>query len=282
MEQPQELQQSKQDGNMHYPLTGLQTGLIIQAISNPGSVLDIVQVVCTLHGGLDLGRLKNGWDRAVKRHDALRLAFQTENSDGPTQRVSVPFSMDIQVHDWTCKSDNRKKQDLADWLEQDRVKAFRLDIPPLFRVSLIKLHQERFELVWTFHHLILDGRSIPIVLREVLNEALYAIEPGTRDETSGPSYRDYLRWYSERDCNLSKQFWEEYLSEVSFPTPLPLYDARRSYEPSDMPLDALQIVEGEFGKTEVSMLRSQVEQKGVSISTLLHATWCLFSPERRE
>jgi amino acid adenylation domain-containing protein len=275
MEQPQELQPSKQDGNVHYPLTGLQTGLIIQAISNPGSVLDIVQVVCTLHGGLDLERLKNAWDRAVMRHDALRLAFQTENLDGPTQRVSVPFSIDMQVLDWTNKSADQTKQDLADWLEQDRVGTFRLDTPPLFRVTLIKFHQERFELVWTFHHLILDGRSIPIVLREVLNEAFYGIAPGTRDQLSGPSYRDYLRWYSERDSSLAKQFWKQYLSDVSFPTPLPLYDARRSYETTDMPLDALQIVEGEMGQAEISMLRSQEEQKGVSISTLLHATWAL-------
>ena len=273
MEQHQELRPLDQEENFHYPLTGLQTGLLIQAVTNPTSALDIVQVACDLHGRIDLDRHRDGWNRAVQRHDGLRLAFQTENPEGPTQSVFPPFPIDIAVLDWTGKSEDQKKRDLVDWLDQDRARSFRLDTPPLFRVSLIQLDLDRFELVWTFHHLILDGRSIPIVLREVLGEAFSCVAIGTNDKIPTPSYRDYLRWQANQDSNLAKAFWKQTLSEFSDPTPLPLDDAKITPVSPHMPLEALQVFGEELSPTETRTLRDQAEQMGVTISTLLHATW---------
>jgi amino acid adenylation domain-containing protein len=273
MDQHLELRPLDQVEIHQYPLTGLQTGLVIQALTNPTSALDIVQVVCSLYGRIDPQRHRIAWNRAVQRHDGLRLAFQTENLEGPTQSVFPPFSVDVPLIDWSGKSEDQKKRDLVDWLDQDRAASFRLDIPPLFRVSLIQLDPERFQLVWTFHHLILDGRSIPIVLRDVLGDTFSSLPLETNNVVSGPLYRDYLRWLGEQDSSLAKEFWKQYLSEFLSPTPLPLYDAKGSLDSSVMPIEALQVVEGELDLAATNTLRAQAEKIGVTISTLLHATW---------
>ena len=273
MDQQQELQSLDQVEIHQYPLTGLQTGLLIQAVTNPTSALDIVQVVCSLNCRIDPQRHRIAWDRAVQRHDGLRLAFQVENPEGPTQSVFAPFSVNIPLIDWSGKPEDQKHRDLVDWLDQDRAESFRLDLPPLFRVGLIQLDPERFKLVWTFHHLILDGRSVPIVLREVLGETLSSMPLGTNDVISGPSYREYLRWQGQQDSGLAKDFWKQHLSEFKAPTPLPLYDAKGSLGSPPMPLEALQVVEGELNPAATNTLRAQAEQIGVTISTLLHATW---------
>ena len=108
------------------------------------------------------------------------------------------------------------------YLAEDRAAGFDLRRAPLLRVALFRTDEREHHLVITHHHLILDGWSLPLILRDVL--ALY--DAHRRGEPAGlapaPRYRDYVAWLQTRAPEASEAFWREALAGFAAPTLLPL------------------------------------------------------------
>ncbi|MEO0378575.1 MAG: condensation domain-containing protein, partial [Cyanobacteria bacterium P01_A01_bin.17] len=112
------------------------------------------------------------------------------------------------------------EQSLEKILYDDRVQGFALDQAPLMRVQLIRLSEDTHELIWSFHHLILDGWSLPLVLQTVFHH-YGALENSQSFVAPTPRpYREYIHWLSRQDQAQAAQFWRQYLQSFSSPTPL--------------------------------------------------------------
>src|SRR5688500_17354058 len=84
------------------------------------------------------------------------------------------------------------------------------------RLKLVRLSDDVHRLIWTHHHLLLDGWSIALLLKEVFEDYESSDErrPAVRE------YRDYIAWLRQQDTARAKSFWSSYLEGVSAPTPL--------------------------------------------------------------
>src|SRR3954447_15451816 len=161
-----------------YPLTPLQKGLLFHALYEPESAAYFEQLCVRLDGALDHGAFEEAWRRLIDRHALLRSAFVSRGQREPVQVVfdRVPFS--VTVEDWSALDDDGQSARLDPFLDEDRRRGFAFNRPPLMRVTLICLGADRWQLVWSHHHLLLDGWSLPILMGE-----LFALYRSGRDGT---------------------------------------------------------------------------------------------------
>lgn len=194
-----------------YPLTALQQGLLFDALYAPGSGTNIEQFQFTLHGTLDPGELAAAWDRVIERHAALRTSIHWERLRSPVQVVHRKVVAPWTVEDWRGRfpSAEDEQRAVAAFLEQDRAREFDLAAAPLSRFSVLRLAEDRWEFIWTFHHIVLDGWCLPVVLGDLLH--FYETDRSTPLPAPG-RYGDFLAWLGRQDRAATDRFWATYLA----------------------------------------------------------------------
>ncbi|MEM9135972.1 MAG: condensation domain-containing protein, partial [Cyanobacteria bacterium P01_F01_bin.42] len=144
-----------------YPLSPTQQGMLFHSLYEPNSGVYAVQVGLTLKGQINLELFSQAWQKVIGRHSTLRTAFVWDDLDAPLQVVGRQAELSIATLDWQSFSPDEQAQKLEQWLEGDRTRGFNLAHAPLMRVTLIQMEPEVYRLVWSYHHLILDGWSVP-------------------------------------------------------------------------------------------------------------------------
>src|SRR5215208_4713881 len=149
-----------------YLLSPLQQGMLYETLSAPGSGVYVNQVVQTLDG-LDPVAYRAAWTRVMERHPALRTLFLWERRERPVQAVVGGIALPWEVADWRDVTAAEQEERLEQWLRADRARGYALSRAPLMRLFLARTGEAEHRSVWSFHHLLLDGWSISVVMGEV-------------------------------------------------------------------------------------------------------------------
>jgi NRPS condensation-like uncharacterized protein len=201
-----------------FPLSPLQQGMLFHYLYSKGSGVDIEQIVGHLHERLDIDALRRAWQQVVGRHEALRSSFRWEGLEQPLQEIHPHVEIPFVVQDWRHLTANAQAQRFEHHLHEDRRQGFALEQPPAMRLALFQLADSEFQLVWTVHHILLDGRAFPIVLREVFDHYESNQKGQTLHLLSPPSYQHYIEWLQKRDTAGDEAFWRERLAGFARPT----------------------------------------------------------------
>ena len=185
------------------PLTPLQQGMFFTWLQDPAAGIDLEQMVCTLPEAIDAPRLRAAWETLTATHDILRTTFTAESA---TLHSTLPTP-------WQ----ETGPVDLATFLEKDRTTPFDLPTGPLQRLTLIQITPTDYRLIWTFHHILLDGRAITALLQQVF--ALYD-HPADPPHPPQPSFQSHNHWLHTLDHTASAPFWKVHLTGITGPTPL--------------------------------------------------------------
>ncbi|MEV6361474.1 amino acid adenylation domain-containing protein [Nocardia asteroides] len=242
------------------PLSPLQEGLLFHAIRDGADDVYALSARVDLHGPLDGPRLSAAFDTVVGRHPTMAAAFHYEGLDQPVQAVPRAVGMPWREVDLSGLPP-RIAQAAADRLEADATRhRFAVDRSPMLRATLLRMPGDAHRLVLNTHHLVIDGWSTPIVLREVL--ATYH-----GDELPSPaSYRDYLTWIGTRDRAAVRAAWSRRLAGLAEPTLVRTSTFReREFLQWEVPLPAeLSAALTELGR-----------RRGLTLNTLVQGTWAL-------
>ena len=205
-----------------YPLSPMQQGMLFHNVFAPQSSMYFEQMSCAVRGELDLAALERAWQGVMDRHPVLRSSFAWEELDEPVQIVESEVKVPLTVMDWTMLDQPEQSSRLNEFLAADRAAGFNLQEAPLMRVALIRMGAQQSQLVWSHHHVLVDGWSLPLLLREVF--ALYeAHRKGEPLELTPPRpFRDYIAWLQQQDMDQAESFWRNYLHGFAETTPLPL------------------------------------------------------------
>src|SRR5262245_52237690 len=151
-----------------YELSPLQQGMLFHTLRNPDSSMYFHQVVYTLQGSLDLHAFQQAWRKTVERHATLRTSFHWENLEKPLQVVHRQASVPLEQLDWSdCPLDEREERFQA-FLKEDQTRGFVMTQPPLMRLTLLRMAEDLYQFVWSQHHILWDGWSGPLVLKDLL------------------------------------------------------------------------------------------------------------------
>ena len=214
------------------PLSPMQHGMLFHTVLNAQSGAYFQQLVLLLQGDFDATAFATAFDRVVARHEALRAQFLWEGRETPVQMIAASVSVPINHVDWKDE-DTIDRDRLETFLAQDRLRPFALDQAPLMRVTVIHATDNRHALIWSHHHLLLDGWSTGVVLEEF--GKLYSAVRHGEDATlpPAPRYGHFHQWLGSRDPKTSLDFWTSALAGFEEPTPIMIGASASSDSPED-------------------------------------------------
>ncbi|GAA6615349.1 amino acid adenylation domain-containing protein [Scytonema sp. NUACC26] len=254
-----------------YQLSPMQQGMLFHTLYAPDSGVYCQQLNCSLTGTLNVEAFKAAWQQVVARHVILRTAFIWERKDVPLQVVYRQVKLPIEIHSWLGLSPQEQQQQLQDFLESDRDRGFQLDKAPLMRLSLIQMSDEVYQFIWSYHHIILDGWSLPLVFTEVLGRYEALSEGQELQLPPTRSYREYIAWLQKQNMAVAEQFWRQTLQGVTTPTPLVVDKPHHSLSGSQS--YSKQIVT--LSSAATAELVSFARQHQLTLNTLVQAAWAI-------
>ena len=256
-----------------YRLSPTQEGMLFHTLYSPKSTMYFNQFCCILHdSNLIPEEFQKAWEKVVERHQVLRTLFTWERRNKPLQIVRLRVNVPWEYQDWQEYSLTEQREKLETYLEADRKRGFDLSKAPLIRLILFQLSPTSFNFLWSFHHLILDGWSMRLVLREVLS--IYNALLGNKElklEAPRP-YQVYINWLQKQDRGKAEVFWRQFLKDFSRPTQIQLRGSASASRDED-PLHRQKHME--LSESLTTDLRSIARQNRVTINTILQGAWAI-------
>ncbi|MFH9072083.1 non-ribosomal peptide synthetase [Streptomyces alboflavus] len=199
------------------PLSPLQQGLYFLS-SYDESALDVytVQIAFDLEGPLDGPRLRRAADALLRRHPNLMAAFRQRKNGEPVTLIPHGVELPWREQDLTGLPAAEREREARRITDADRGERFDLGTPPLIRFTALRLAERRHRLLFTHHHLLLDGWSTARVIQELFT--LYAADGAASGLPQVRPYRDYLAWAAARDTAADERAWQTALTGLEGPT----------------------------------------------------------------
>ncbi|MGY1496087.1 amino acid adenylation domain-containing protein [Streptomyces sp. QTS52] len=247
------------------PLSPLQEGFYFHSLVD-GADLDayVVQQALELTGPVDSEALRRAAQHVLDRHAPLRACFRRRPDGQPVQIIAADLELpwrevDLTVHDGLARTP------LADAVAAaERARHFDLADPPLMRCALIRLDEHRSRLLLTFHHIVADGWSLPVLHRELM--ASYGDTPAALPQPA--PYSAHLRRLATADREAARTAWRTALAGIEEPT-------RLVETPADgTPVEPAQI-RLELSEQVTARLAARAREHGVTLGTVVQGAWGL-------
>lgn len=252
-----------------YRLTPLQQGLLFHARYAPTAGAYLIQLNGLLEGALDPDRMQATWDLLLQRHPILRTSFHWAESEQPYQAVHQTASLAMHREDWRDLGPDEQAAHLEAYLAADRERPFDLSQPPLMRLALFRMGPTTWRLIWTHHHILLDGWSVGLLFAE-FGRVYAALGRGEAPQLPAvPLFKEYIAWLSRQDLAGADSFWSGYLAGLEGPTPLP--GQRTLVLPDQSWADQTQ----ELDATQTARLLQFARSQRVTLATVIQAAWGL-------
>jgi amino acid adenylation domain-containing protein len=246
-----------------YALTPMQEGMFFHTLKDPGSPVYVTQVSYRLNGTVDASLVADSLSALVQRHDILRTAFVQEGLTQPFQVVLNERDLDFTYLDVRASDPAIAEEQVNDYKEKDRARCFKLDRDILMRVALIRLADDACEFVWTYHHILMDGWCVSVLVTEFYQ--LYkGLQTGVPPQLPEPiPYSTYVRWFEKKDKREARNYWQHYMAGVSQVTRLPETPRpgrQAAYENEDY---CFRLTPGQTGSLTALAARSRVTMNSV-------------------
>jgi amino acid adenylation domain-containing protein len=267
-----------------YPLSPMQQGMLFHAILAGGATGEeaggeasapspprhgsyVIQLAWTIQGTLDVAALERACQTLVDRHAILRTAFVWERAEGPIQVVWKRLPIKIEQID-LCGVPPEGQQRQIERRAREDGRGFDLRKAPLVRFTLVKISEDSRRFIWTLHHILTDGWSQPIVLRDLatLYEACARGEEAQLSRTR--PYGDYIAWLGKQDRSRTEPFWRTYLAGFTAPTPLGVDRPAASVER----FESLRVA---LPEAESAVIAAQARRHQLTMSTLIYGAHAL-------
>ena len=235
-----------------YPLLPMQEGMLYHELLSGDARPYFRQVVFRIEGHFDPARCERAWNDLTARHEALRSSFDYENTAHLLQIVRRSRPVEFHLLDGDAEAVER-------YLAGDRARGFDLRRDALTRIAVFWLGDDRWEMVWSHPHILLDGWSGSILLSELAS--LYAAE----ELPEAPRYAPYVAWLRSRDSRKSLEHWADVLDG---------YETAASV-PRDSACEGEGAAEHAFELTcdDTAALASLARRNDVTLSTVVQCLW---------
>ncbi|WP_165227155.1 non-ribosomal peptide synthetase/type I polyketide synthase [Aquisphaera insulae] len=258
-----------------FPLTPVQEGILFQAMASPGAGLYAEQLVCRLDGTLDEATFREAWRCVVAHHPALRSSIAAA-PDGRHYLVvhEAPIDVPFATEDLRGVREADVESRIAAFLEADQSRGFDAESPPLMRLTLFRIEDAAYRLVWTIHHVVADGWSLGILLRDAI-AAYGSLGRGELPalEANRP-FRDYIAWQDGRHPEGAEPFWRETLRGVRGPTPLGL-DGGRGGSRHGLVAGPMEEIRHLLPPSVARGLNAVARAGQVTLNTVIQGAWAL-------
>lgn len=213
---------TKQNKNIEaiFELSPMQQGMLFHSIYNINSDNYFEQLSVTISGSLDINCFQQAWNLVLKKHSVLRTSFVYKKLDKMLQVVHNKIELPFSFYDWINKCEEIQNVEMNDFLENDRKTGFNLNKAPLMRIALFKLSGKKYKLIWSHHHILFDGWSLPIILKDLFKFYELLLRKENIEFDYIRPYQDYIKFLQKLNKENDLLFWKNYLNGFAEKTPL--------------------------------------------------------------
>ncbi|WP_152526725.1 condensation domain-containing protein, partial [Paenibacillus polymyxa] len=253
-----------------YTLTPLQKGMLFHSLLDADSEAYFEQVTFDLYGSLNVEAFTQGLDTLVQRNEALRTNFITGWRDEPLQVGFRERKGEVYFKDIRSVSDEDPEKTIADFVSADKANKFDFARGSLMRVTVLRTGDESYHVIWSHHHILMDGWCMSFMIKEVFDTYFAFHEKRTLELPPVTSYSRYIEWLEAQDAAKASRYWSEYLAG---------YDQQ-----TKLPQEKTQLKQGAFEAAEIDVelskeLTGQIErvarQQQVTLNTFMQTVWGL-------
>ncbi|MEU0229178.1 amino acid adenylation domain-containing protein, partial [Streptomyces sp. NPDC006284] len=251
------------------PLSPLQEGLFFHNQFDTAA-LDYynAQLVLPLEGALDVPALHRAADTVLALHPGLRSGFRQIADGRAVAVVSDTVTTPWHEADLTHLSDDARAEAWLELLDRERWTRFDLAEPPLIRFTVVRLGTDQWRLVLTNHHIVLDGWSLPLVVRDLLKAYAETVDGAHPAPLHARPYREYLDWLAARDHDAALEAWRTALAGLNEPV-------RRGTDSPGTDPEAQQRIRFTLPDDTAHALTRAARSHGVTPNTLVQTAWAL-------
>ncbi|WP_272037596.1 non-ribosomal peptide synthetase [Paenibacillus sp. JJ-100] len=266
-----------------YNLTPMQEGMLFHSYLNPASGAYFEQFSCTVSGKLDALILEKSFNILIDKYDVLRVNFIHENTKSPKQVVFKKRFMPVFYKDLSSFDVAEQEQHIRSYIQDDQKKGFDLTKDVLLRAAVLQTGDLSYKLIWSYHHIILDGWCLKTIVQELF-DVYKSLSQGTFSSAEeAPPFSRYIQWLDRQNREEARSYWAEYLEGYESDIELPSFGMRipvgRNGQGSGETQQVKQAVQVDriYKISQETTLRLEHLAKShqVTLNTVLQSAWGL-------
>ncbi len=248
-----------------YPLSPLQEGFYYHWLESPDTNSYLLQMKYEVEGKIEVDIFEKSYHFLIKRHAILRTFFNHDLADRILQVVDTESKSQFTFYDLS----HEKNSAVKSWEDADRNKKFDLQKGSQMRLTVAKISNDRYELIWSSHHILIDGWSMGLLMREFSQIYSSLIEKKNPYLNELKPYSSYIKWLLKQDSEKSYAYWKDYLIGYKGGVSIPNFKQRkrRGYKKKITTLP--------FNEENTRAIKSLCIDNGVTVSMFLHAVWSI-------
>lgn len=250
-------------------LTPMQQGMLFHTLYNEGSDAYVEQFCLDLAGKIDNEVFKKSWDHVISRHQALRTSFRWKGIQKPVQIVHREVKPEWKFEDWSELRPDEQEEKFVQLRLGDRKNTFDMEAAPVMRFTLLKFADTNYRLLWTFHHILMDGWSYPVIIGEVIRTYAGILDGGLPELPAAVPYKSYISWLAKQDRNSAENFWKRELAGFRTPAHFKGISANKQAHESVGTHECIEYLSEQFSGSLLDFSR----KNQVTLSTLMQAAW---------
>ncbi|WP_260511205.1 non-ribosomal peptide synthetase, partial [Paenibacillus cucumis (ex Kampfer et al. 2016)] len=251
-----------------YGLTPMQEGMLFHSLKDRTSLQYVEQFSLSFEGRLNIGLFKESFCNLIDRHAILRSVFVTDHVLKPLQVVLISRSPIINVEDFTRLNADEIHESTEQYLREDRIRSFNMQEDSLMRLSILQIGPETNRVVWTFHHILMDGWCVSILLKELLAIYESKINRTKLQLETPPSFSSYINWLEKQDKKAAERYWSQYLINYNSPAGL-AKQADSTRQGAQSQKEFVYTLDRKLS----SRMRTTAQECQVTLNTLFQCVW---------
>ncbi|MGN4771119.1 amino acid adenylation domain-containing protein [Bacillus cereus group sp. MYBK216-2] len=249
-----------------HSLSPMQEGMLYNSIIENDSSAYLEQSELTVEGTIDVEILNSILNKIIEKYEILRTVFFYENISLFKQAVLRKRKIKIHYEDISHWDIETKENYIEHFKIRDRDNRFQLTKDVLIRVSVIKVQNNIFKIIYSFHHIIMDGWSIGIILKEIMDNYKAAVKGRELPIEKTVSYSRYLKWLDQKDKLVALEYWENYLHA---------YEQEIVFPEQQLKVDKYKRRQERISLTEniTAKLKNLAEANSITLSSIIQTAW---------
>ncbi|MCP4154703.1 MAG: AMP-binding protein, partial [bacterium] len=249
-------------------LTPIQEGMLFHILKAPESEAYSEQLCIEVSGNLERNFFQQAWNAVIRANEVLRTVFRWEKMEKPVQAILKEYKIEPLYYDITDKKEERDSL-VEDIKLKDRAKRFDLrDVP--FRVTVCRVSEERHLMIISNHHILYDGWSNGIILKEFFEAYNMTTQGTTPAITPKTKFKEFVKWLQTRDLKKQETFWKDYLKGLDTQRGLSIKNKRKEIKTGIKKKCNYPLPE-----PLVNQLQAYAAKEKVTAASLLNCAWGL-------
>jgi amino acid adenylation domain-containing protein len=247
------------------PLSENQQGIFFETIRTSHPVY-ISQMCLTFKGKFDYQMFQQAYCLVIKRHGILRASFSIDKTT-PVQIIYEDVEPVMVYHDYLELQTKERNKQYNLFLDTDLITTFNFDQPCLMRLTIIRFSNKEYRVIWTRHHILLDGSSVRLILNELLTIYDALLNNKTWELPPSSSYLSIKDKFCLQDQNSAMQYWKQQLKIFKKSSSLPTVKLRH---PS---IQGYSQLNSTFSGEHYLKLANFISEHELTINSILQSAW---------